>query len=114
MVKFITNLGTSGLQAWFIQRLTAVIFGLYIIFLLAFWLWPENQTAVAWQQLFNNNYMKHASTISFVAMLIHSWIGIWNVTTDYFKTTILRLIVQIFSYAAMIFYTIWGLQLIWL
>lgn len=114
MLKIITNIGKSGLQTWFIQRLTAVVLGLYTCALLGFWLYPGQRTYLDWQALFSNQSMKYITTIVLVALLIHAWIGVWTVATDYLNTVWLRFIAQMCMYVTLLFYLIWGLQILWL
>ena len=113
MLSIATSLGRSGFQDWIIQRVSAVILAAYTVFLLVFcFLQPELNTGV-WQKLFTSSLMKYASFVVLLAIIMHAWIGLWTVTTDYLKTSWFRLVVQILIYVTLLFYLIWGIQILW-
>ena len=120
MVKNISNLTNSGLGDWLLQRLSAVILAVYIIFILRFLLTNPSLNYETWHALFNTTWMKIFSTISLTALITHSWIGIWTVITDYFssnlggtKVTCLRISLQLFSSLVLFVFLIWGLMIFW-
>lgn len=113
MVTIATNLGRSGLQDWIIQRISAIILSLYAIFIFAFWLLQANAGYYAWQELFHNNFMRFFTFLTLLSLVAHAWIGIWIITTDYLKITWLRLTTQILVYILLVFYVVWGIQILW-
>ena len=53
-------------------------------------------------------------------MVVHAWIGIWVVLTDYVtvrllgeKATALRLTFEIIAIGVLVAYTLWGLAIVW-
>jgi len=113
LLKMVTSFGRSGLQDWLIQRISAVILAAYTLFIFAFWLLQPNIDYLTWQQLFTNVYMKCATLLALLALISHAWIGMWIISTDYVKKLWLRLPIQICIYVALLFYLIWGLQILW-
>jgi succinate dehydrogenase / fumarate reductase membrane anchor subunit len=113
MVNNITSLTGNGLKDWLIQRLTAVYFGLYCFFLLGYCIVRSPLHASVWQALFANPGMKIASIIALLALVLHAWIGIWTVTTDYLKCTALRLSIQLLVAAGLLAEFIWGIGIFW-
>jgi succinate dehydrogenase / fumarate reductase membrane anchor subunit len=57
--------------------------------------------------------MKFASFAALLALVSHAWIGMWTVTTDYLKTAWFRLLVQLLIYITLLFYLVWGIQILW-
>jgi succinate dehydrogenase / fumarate reductase membrane anchor subunit len=113
MLNIITALGRNGFQDWVLQRVSAVILGLYTFVLLGFWLcmpWFEN---LSWHNLFNNQTMRLITIIALVSLMIHAWIGMWTIITDYIKTPALSFFIKVFIFLALAFYLFWGIQILW-
>lgn len=93
MLQNILGLGRSGLQAWWLQRVSAVILTSYFIFLLAYL--SLNQISFHnWQALFSLFKMQFFTLLALLSLVIHCWLGIWIVLTDYAKKFWLRSILQ--------------------
>jgi len=113
MVSNVTSLTGNGLKDWLIQRVTAVYFAGYVLFILGYlFLHPQLQF-VQWHTLFHSPLLRIASMIALFTLLLHAWIGIWTVTTDYLKCTALRLSIQIIVFFALLGQFIWGLMIVW-
>ena len=113
MVTNVTSLTGNGLKDWLIQRVTSVYFAAYSLFLLAFLILHPHLQYDVWASLFANLWFKVASIIALVALSLHAWVGIWTVTTDYMKCTVLRLTVQMAVAAWLLSQFIWGLMIVW-
>lgn len=112
MVTNVTSLTGNGLKDWLIQRVTAVYFAAYAIFLCVFFLRHPNLNYPDWQYLFSCHMFQGASIIALIALSLHSWIGIWTVTTDYMKCTVIRLSVQMLVALWLTSQFIWGLMIV--
>ena len=113
MVTNITSLTGNGLKDWLIQRVTAVYFAVYSLFLLGYLLaHPQLQFAV-WYALFHGLVFQIASILALLMLTLHAWIGIWTVTTDYIKPTSVRLSVQMLVFLILLAQFVWGLIIIW-
>jgi succinate dehydrogenase / fumarate reductase, membrane anchor subunit len=113
MVTNVTSLTGNGLKDWLIQRVTAVYFAVYSIFLLAFLIAHPDLSFEQWQALFANMLFQIATAIALLALTLHAWIGIWTVTTDYMKCTVIRLSVQLLVALWLLSQFIWGLMIVW-
>ncbi|WGI26508.1 succinate dehydrogenase, hydrophobic membrane anchor protein [Halomonas alkaliantarctica] len=113
MVTNITSFGRSGLSDWLMQRVSAVILALYTVFIVAFLLFNPNLDYYAWSGLFSHTWMRIFSLLAFVAIAAHAWIGLWTVTTDYLKSTRLRVGVQAVIILGIFVYLVWGIQILW-
>lgn len=113
MVNNITSLTGNGLKDWLIQRVTAVYFSVYILFLLSFLFCHSALNYNLWSGLFHNNGFKISSVLALIALSLHAWIGIWTVTTDYIKHTLMRLILQLLVVAYLLGQFIFGLIIVW-
>lgn len=113
MVTNVTSLTGNGLKDWLIQRVTAVYFAVYSIFLLGFLIGHPQMAYYQWQSLFACNWFKVASIIALLALSLHAWVGVWTVTTDYMKCTVLRLFIQMAVVTLLLGQFIWGSMIVW-
>lgn len=113
MLGNVTSLTGNGLKDWLIQRVTAVYFALYSLFLLGFLYCHPALTYVEWQALFHDHWFKMASLIALFVLLLHTWIGVWTVTTDYLKCTALRLSIQMLVVFLLLGLFVFGLLIVW-
>lgn len=51
--------------------------------------------------------------IALTCVLVHAWIGMWQVLTDYIKPTLLRSILQLAIIVTLIAYFFSGLFILW-
>lgn len=113
MVETATSLGRSGLQDWLIQRITAIILAIYTVFLIIYFVTHPTLQYEQWRALFDFNLMKYSSLLALLSLILHAWIGIWTVITDYIKPLLLRLSIQIIIMLALLACFVWGIQIIW-
>ncbi len=113
MVKNATSYSGSGLRDWLIQRVTAMILALYVIFLAGYILLVPKLTFVVWESLFSHMMMKVATLFALLALIMHAWIGMWTILTDYVKCVCIRLVLEIAIVIALVSYFIWGAIILW-
>ncbi|MCE9663573.1 succinate dehydrogenase, hydrophobic membrane anchor protein [Halomonas sp. M5N1S17] len=113
MVTNITNLGRSGLSDWLIQRVSAVILALYTLFIVAYLLFNPGLDYYTWSGLFAQTWMRIFSLLAFISLAAHAWVGLWTVTTDYMKSTGVRLGTQLVIILAIFVFLVWGIQVLW-
>lgn len=113
MVTNVTSLTGNGLKDWLIQRITAVYFALYCIFVFAFLLAHPHLDFAVWHNLLTNDLFRIATTLSLLTLSLHAWIGIWTVTTDYMKCTVLRVSIQMLVVFWLLGQFTWGLMIVW-
>lgn len=113
MVTNVTSLTGNGLKDWLIQRFTAVYFAVYCLFLLGYFIAHPHLHYGQWHALFQCIYFQIASILALITFSLHTWIGIWTVTTDYIKCAMLRLTVQMLVLAWLVGQFIWGLMIVW-
>jgi succinate dehydrogenase / fumarate reductase membrane anchor subunit len=113
MVTNVTSLTGNGLKDWLIQRVTAVFFAAYTFFLLGYLVMHPALSFEQWHGLFANPIVQIATALALVALTLHAWIGLWTVTTDYMKCTVLRLSVQMIILLWLLGQLIWGFMILW-
>lgn len=120
MVKNVMSFGRSGLSDWVIQRVSAVILGVYFVGLLGFMVITPDLGYAEWQALFSSTWMRIASLAALLALCAHAWIGMWTIATDYLnnymigsKGTVIRFVFQAACVLLIFIYLVWGVQILW-
>jgi succinate dehydrogenase / fumarate reductase membrane anchor subunit len=113
MVKSVLSVSHQGLRDWIWQRVSAVILALYTFGIVTFIAIHPGLDFATWQNLFSHFYVKIATIIFLLAMMIHAWVGIRIVITDYIKCYITRSIVSVSIFLALAACAIAALLILW-
>ena len=97
MVSNASALGRNGVHDFILVRATAIVLTLYIIYMVGFFATSGELTYEVW----------------IGSILIHAWIGMWQVLTDYVKPLALRLMLQLVIVVALVVYVIYGFVVVW-
>ncbi|EKE82973.1 succinate dehydrogenase, hydrophobic membrane anchor protein [Idiomarina xiamenensis] len=114
MVRVASTFGRSGTHDYVLVRATAIILTLYALFMVGFFVATPEVTYQVWTGLFANLWVKVFTLLAYTAVLIHGWIGIWQVLTDYVKKSSRRAFVQLVVSVALIvmwltiLFVLWG------
>jgi succinate dehydrogenase / fumarate reductase membrane anchor subunit len=108
MVKAINR---KGLRDWIIQRITALIVGIYAVIVVIFALSHSSSSDQAheWMSFLSHPAMKIAGVLALVSVLWHAWLGLWIVFTDYVKPLGLRYFLNTVVLLLLLAYLVWGL-----
>ena len=103
----------KGVKDWVIQRATAIFLLAY--FLILGWQLVTHQplTFLAWHSLFHPLWFKILSIMAFLSVVMHAWIGLWTIFTDYLHPWGLRLVVMWVAALTLFAYFIWFLYILW-
>ena len=120
MVKAVTSFGRSGLSDWFLQRISAVILLVFTLCVGSFLVLNPDLDYARWKVFFDNTAMRIFSLLALLSIIVHSWIGLWSVSTDYLttrllgpKATAMRLSFQTGYNLILFVYLVWGVQILW-
>ena len=113
MVRNVTSLSRSGLSDWVVQRASAVVLGVYFIWLLGYLVANPGIGYEQWHEYMTSTPMSLFSLVALVAMAGHAWVGLWTVSTDYIKHTGLRLAFQAAFILIAFVYVVWGIRILW-
>ncbi len=103
----------SGYRDWKLQRISAIVMIGYIGFLFAFFLGHQHLTYDRWAMLFSSVWMQISTIVVVFLLLIHAWIGMWTVGTDYIRSSIIRTGYEFCVFIALLAYFFWTLQILW-
>ncbi len=113
MVPNVTSLTGNGLKDWLIQRVSAIYLFLYVIFLFGYFLSHPTFDYYKWQDLFTLTSVQVVTVLALLLLVLHAWVGIWTVTTDYIKCTAIRLSLQTLIFVYLAWQFVWGLMIVW-
>ena len=120
MVMAVTSLGRSGLSDWLIQRVSARVLVCYFGYLGVFLASHGDLQYQQWVALFQCTGMRVFSAMALLSLVAHSWIGLWNISTDYFTERLMgprghavRWLVQAAGGLLLFTYLVWGIQVFW-
>ena len=103
----------TGLKDWLLQRISAVVIALYFIFFVGFFIAHHPLSAEDWLGLFSHESMKIVTLFVLLMMLVHAWIGIWTVLTDYIHCAGLRGLIQFLIFVLFFACFICGILILW-
>jgi succinate dehydrogenase / fumarate reductase membrane anchor subunit len=113
MVKTSTSFTNNGVTDYLLQRLSSLIIGPYVLFIVGFALYHSGADFATWQNLFGQLWMKVFTILTIVCVLIHGYIGLWQVSTDYMKSTAIRLCFQAVVFLGLLTCVIWTFFILW-
>ncbi len=113
MVNNVTSYSGNGLRDWLLQRVSAYVLGFYLVFLLCVYFLNPSIDYALWHSLFANIWVKLFTVLALLSLLVHTWIGIWTVITDYVKVTGIRLLKEAIVMLALLTYLVWALVILW-
>ncbi len=113
MVSNASALGRNGVHDWLLIRASAIVIVLYVIYIVGFVVTAGDITYPIWRGFFAMSLTKVFTLLTLFAILVHAWIGMWQVLTDYIKPLALRLILQLAIVVALLVYVIYGTVVVW-
>lgn len=83
----------TGLNAWLLQRVTAVFMLLFILFVLVHFVFDRPLSYPAWRDWILSPMVSIASAVFFAALIAHAWVGLRDVVLDYVHPVARRVLV---------------------
>lgn len=113
MVSNASALGRNGIHDWLLLRASAILITLYIVYILGFILMTDTLTYDIWRGFFASSFTKVFTLLTLLSILVHGWIGMWQVLTDYVKSLSVRLIGQLVIVVVLLAYALYGTVVVW-
>ena len=113
MVSNASALGRNGVHDYILVRASAIVITLYIIYMIGFFAVIGDLTYEVWSGFFGSAFTKVFTLLTLFSILIHAWIGMWQVLTDYVKPVAIRLGLQLVIVVALLVYVIYGFVVVW-
>ncbi|PLC54121.1 succinate dehydrogenase, hydrophobic membrane anchor protein [Pollutimonas nitritireducens] len=102
----------SGLGAWIIQRFTAIYLLFFFLFLLVYFVFFPPVSYDAWQDSMSGAALMVTTSVFFIALLAHAWVGLRDVIMDYVKPLPLRMTVLALLALSLISMGAWVMQVL--
>jgi succinate dehydrogenase / fumarate reductase, membrane anchor subunit len=113
MVKHVSSVGRNGVHDYLLIRATAIIMTLYTLYMVGFFTFSDDISYSDWTAFFGSTFTKVFTMLALSCVLVHGWIGLWQVLTDYIKSTKLRGLLQLTVVAVLLGYFFSGLFVLW-
>lgn len=115
-----TGLSRNGVADWLLQRISAVVLAVYMIGLLGYLIFAGDISYDSWKTMMTSLPMQLANSVVIISIIVHAWVGLWTVTTDYLtvsqigqSATFIRLAVQSLLMLSFLVLAVWGFAVIW-
>ena len=116
----IREFAKSGVIQFIMQRVSAVLIASYVLCVMGFLSISGDIDYFLLRSYFSSLGMQVFSSLAVLAIMIHAWIGLWTIATDYLREHYLgrfakkiRLLFQGASIFVLCLFGIWGLCLVW-
>ena len=113
MVTNQASLKRDGVQDFVSLRATAIIILAFTVFMTVFFITTPQINYNIWTELFSHIAMKVFTLATLVAIMIHVRIGLWQVLTDYVKSSKVRAFTQYALNLIAFIYVAVGLFVLW-
>lgn len=113
MVKNMTALGRNGVHDFILVRASAIILTFYTLYLIGFFVLIPEINYGTWTSFWAQTSTKVFTMLALASLLMHGWIGMWQITTDYIKSTIIRGLTQFTIISFLFTYFFVGLFVFW-
>ena len=112
MVRNSASFGRNGTHDFMLLRVTAVIMTLYTLYLVGFIAFNDI-TYDVWLGFFAKISTKVFTLLALLSVLIHAWIGAWQVLSDYVKCALLRGVLLGGVVVLLLVYVLTGVVVLW-
>jgi succinate dehydrogenase / fumarate reductase membrane anchor subunit len=102
-----------GMRLWLTQRLTALVMAGYIVLLLLLLLVRQPDGYAGWHAFVSPWWLRLATLLVFVCLVMHAWLGIRDVMRDYVRNIVLRGYLQLLMEIMLAIYLIWLAVILW-
>jgi succinate dehydrogenase / fumarate reductase membrane anchor subunit len=113
MVKNVSALGRNGVHDFLLIRASAIIMVLYIVYLSYFFITEPMIDFRIWKGFWSSIITQVFTMLALVSILIHGWIGMWQVLTDYIKCARIRSLLQLGVVGLLLGYIFFGFFVLW-
>jgi len=102
-----------GLRGWLVQRISAIFMAAYIVVFFLAMLAVRPNGFAAWKGLMSQGWMRTATFLFFVSLILHAWVGMRDILMDYIKPTGIRLGMEVGVILVLAVYGAWTVQILW-
>lgn len=112
MVKSVLG-ANQGFRDWVMQRVSAIFMAAYSIGVILYFAFHPELSYAEWHSLFAMQSVKVFTILFIFLLMLHAWIGIWTVFTDYVKCFVIRSILNFLVLIMLFACFFWGISILW-
>lgn len=101
-----------GLRAWLIQRLSAAYMLLFVVSFALYFAMNTPTAYLEWRALMANSFVAVATTLFFLSLLTHAWVGMRDVMMDYLHADSMRLALLTLVGFALLGTAVWVMKIL--
>jgi succinate dehydrogenase / fumarate reductase, membrane anchor subunit len=102
-----------GLSSWLIQRFSAVVMIVYTLVVAIAVMVEPPRDYTTWKALFSQGWMRAATLLFIVSLLLHAWVGMRDVLMDYAKPTAVKVTLELVVILSLVVCAGWAAQILW-
>ncbi len=102
----------EGLRPWLIQRVSAVVIALYLVYVVATIGVHGAFDYAGWRAWVHAPYNSLFMGLFVLALLFHAWIGMRDVILDYVHNVLLRLLIFSIIVSVLLISGLWSLRIL--
>jgi succinate dehydrogenase / fumarate reductase membrane anchor subunit len=102
-----------GLRGWLVQRVSAIVMALYTFAFAVAVAGARPVDYERWKALFSQGWMRFATLLFVVSLLLHAWVGMRDILMDYVKPTGWRLALEIVVILVLVGAAGWAVEILW-
>jgi succinate dehydrogenase / fumarate reductase membrane anchor subunit len=102
-----------GLQSWLMQRISAAVMAVYTAVFIVALIAAKPSDHASWKALFSHGWLRIATFLFFVSMLLHAWVGMRDIIMDYIKPAGWRLALEVLVILVLVSCGGWALDILW-
>ena len=97
---------------WLLARISAIFILIYLILISMVWLVDAPSNYIAWRIALLSPLMRLSFVLCLGGILLHAWIGVWTVLTDYVTCKFLQNLLHVSAFLMLIACFVWGLIIV--
>jgi succinate dehydrogenase / fumarate reductase membrane anchor subunit len=102
-----------GLRGWLVQRVSAIVMALYTAGFAVAFAAAKPAGYAEWRALFAHGWMRFATLLFVVSVLLHAWVGMRDILMDYVKPAGWRLAFEIVVILVLVGAAGWAVEILW-
>ena len=84
----------------------------YLVVILVAWLCQDRLSFSEWRALIATPYINISLGLFFIALLLHTWVGVRDVLVDYASNAVVRFVILVAVAFSLLAMGIWGLNIL--
>lgn len=101
-----------GLQEWLLQRISAILIGVYAVLIVSFVAMHQPMNFADWHAFFAATWVRVATVVTVLLIGIHAWIGLWTIFTDYVKCSVVRTVLEVVVFITLLGLVVWVYEIL--